>query len=57
MDYRLPEGLHRDIVKDENMGLLISVADYEDTTIRFHCKFIQVQALFDKSLKGNKKPT
>jgi hypothetical protein len=26
----LPEGLRWAIVKDENMGLLISVADYED---------------------------
>jgi hypothetical protein len=38
------------------MGLLISVADYEDTAIRYHCKFLQVQAFFDKSGK-NKKPT
>jgi hypothetical protein len=31
----LPEGLRRAIVKDENMGLLISVADYEDAAIRY----------------------
>jgi hypothetical protein len=52
----LPEGLRRAIVKDENMGLLISVADYEDAAIRYHRKFLQVQAFFDKSGK-NKKPT
>jgi hypothetical protein len=38
------------------MGLLISVADYEDTAIRYHCKFLQIQAFFDKSGK-NRKPT
>jgi hypothetical protein len=38
----LPEGLQRAIVKDENMSLLISVADYEDAAIRYHCKFLQV---------------
>jgi hypothetical protein len=53
---RLPEGLRRAIVKDENMGLLISVADYEDAAIRYHRKFLQVQAFFDKSGKS-KKPT
>jgi hypothetical protein len=53
---RLPEGLHQAIVKDENMGLLISVADYEDAAIRYHHKFLQVQAFFDKSRKS-KKPT
>jgi hypothetical protein len=52
----LPEGLRRAIVKDENMGLLISVADYEDAAIRYHRKFLQVQAFFDKSGKS-KKPT
>jgi hypothetical protein len=52
----LPEGLRRAIVKDENMGLLISVADYEDTAIRYHRKFLQVQAFFNKSGKS-KKPT
>jgi hypothetical protein len=38
------------------MGLLISVADYEDAAIRYHCKFLQVQAFFDKSGKS-RKPT
>jgi hypothetical protein len=38
------------------MGLLISVADYEDAAIRYHHKFLQVQAFFDKSGKS-KKPT
>jgi hypothetical protein len=52
----LPEGLRQTIVKDENMGLLISVADYKDAAIRYHCKFLQVQAFFDKSGKS-KKPT
>jgi hypothetical protein len=52
----LPEGLCRAIVKDENMGLLISVADYEDAAIRYHHKFLQVQAFFDKSRKS-RKPT
>jgi hypothetical protein len=52
----LPEGLRRAIVKDENMGLLISVADYEDAAIRYHRKFLQVQAFFDKTGKS-KKPT
>jgi hypothetical protein len=52
----LPEGLHRAIVKDENMGLLITVADYEDAAIRYHCKFLQMQAFFDKSGKS-RKPT
>jgi hypothetical protein len=52
----LPEGLRRAIVKDENMGLLISVADYEDAAIRYHRKFLQVQAFFDKSGKS-RKPT
>jgi hypothetical protein len=42
----LPEGLCRAIVKDENMGLLISVADYEDAAIRHHRKFLQIQAFF-----------
>jgi hypothetical protein len=52
----LPEGLCQAIVKDENMGLLISVADYEDAAIRYHRKFLQVQAFFDKSGKS-RKPT
>jgi hypothetical protein len=52
----LPEGLCQAIVKDENMGLLISVADYEDAAIRYHCKFLQVQAFFNKSGKS-RKPT
>jgi hypothetical protein len=52
----LPEGLRQAIVKDENMGLLISVADYEDAAIRYHRKFLQVQAFFDKSGKS-RKPT
>jgi hypothetical protein len=52
----LPEGLRRVIVKDENMGLLISVADYEDAAIRYHHKFLQVQAFFDKNGKS-RKPT
>jgi hypothetical protein len=38
------------------MSLLISVADYEDAAIRYHRKFLQVQAFFDKSRK-NRKPT
>jgi hypothetical protein len=38
------------------MGLLISVADYEDAAIRYHRKFLQVQAFFNKSGKS-KKPT
>jgi hypothetical protein len=38
------------------MGLLISVADYEDAAIRYHRKFLQVQAFFDKSGKS-RKPT
>jgi hypothetical protein len=38
------------------MGLLISVADYEDAAIRYHCKFLQVQAFFNKSRKS-RKPT
>jgi hypothetical protein len=52
----LPEGLRQAIVKDKNMGLLISVADYEDAAIRYHRKFLQVQAFFDKSGKS-RKPT
>jgi hypothetical protein len=36
------------------MGLLISMADYEDTAIRYHCKFLQVQAFFNKSGKSQK---
>jgi hypothetical protein len=35
------------------MGLLISVADYKDAAIRYHRKFLQVQAFFDKSGKRN----
>jgi hypothetical protein len=38
------------------MGLLISVADYKDAAIRYHRKFLQVQAFFDKSGKS-RKPT
>jgi hypothetical protein len=38
------------------MSLLISVADYEDAAIRYHHKFLQVQAFFNKSGKS-KKPT
>jgi hypothetical protein len=38
------------------MGLLISVADYEDAAIRYHRKFLQVQAFFNKSGKS-RKPT
>jgi hypothetical protein len=53
---RLPEGLRRAIVKDENMSLLVSVTDYKDAAISYHCKFLQVQAFFDKSGKS-KKPT
>jgi hypothetical protein len=52
----LPEGLRRAIVKDENMSLLVSVADYEDAAIRYHRKFLQVQAFFDKTGKS-RKPT
>jgi hypothetical protein len=52
----LPEGLRRAIVKDENMGLLISVADYKDAAIRYHRKFLQVQAFFNKSGKSKKPP-
>jgi hypothetical protein len=52
----LPEGLHRAIIKDKNMGLLISVADYKDAAIRYHRKFLQIQAFFDKSGKS-RKPT
>jgi hypothetical protein len=44
----LPEGLCRAIVKDENMSLLISVADYEDAAIRYHHKFLQIQAFFER---------
>jgi hypothetical protein len=38
------------------MGLLISVADYKDAAIRYHRKFLQIQAFFDKSGKS-RKPT
>jgi hypothetical protein len=38
------------------MGLLISVADYEDAAIRYHRKFLQVQAFFNKTGKS-RKPT
>jgi hypothetical protein len=34
------------------MGLLISVADYEDAAIRYHCKFLQVQAFLTKAEKA-----
>jgi hypothetical protein len=53
----LPEGLQRAIVKDKNMGLLITVADYKDAAIRYHCKFLQYQTFFEKSSKNPKKPT
>jgi hypothetical protein len=52
----LPEGLRQAIVKDENMSLLVSVADYEDAAIRYHRKFLQIQAFFDKSGRS-RKPT
>jgi hypothetical protein len=53
----LPEGLRRAIVKDENMNLLTTVADYEDTAIRYHCKFLQYQTFFERPSKNPKKPT
>jgi hypothetical protein len=53
----LPEGLRRAIVKDENMNLLTTVADYEDTAIRYHCKFLQYQTFFERPLKNPKKLT
>jgi hypothetical protein len=55
----LPKGLRRAIVKDENMSLLTTVADYEDAAIRYHCKFLQYQTFFERPLKSPnpKKPT
>jgi hypothetical protein len=53
----LPEGLCRAIVKDENMNLLTTVADYEDAAIRYHCKFLQYQTFFERPSKNPKKPT
>jgi hypothetical protein len=53
----LPEGLRRAIVKDENMNLLTTVADYEDAAIRYHRKFLQYQAFFERPSKNPKKPT
>jgi hypothetical protein len=38
------------------MTLLVSVANYEDTAIRYHHKYLQIQAFFNKS-KGPRKPT
>jgi hypothetical protein len=52
----LPEGLHRAIVKDKNMNLLTTVADYEDAAIRYHCKFLQYQTFFERLSKNPKKP-
>jgi hypothetical protein len=53
----LPEGLRRAIVKDENMNLLTTVADYEDAAIRYHRKFLQYQTFFEQPSKNPKKPT
>jgi hypothetical protein len=53
----LPEGLRRAIVKDENMNLLTTVADYEDTAIRYHCNFLLYQTFFERPSKNPKKPT
>jgi hypothetical protein len=53
----LPEGLRRAIVKDKNMNLLTTVADYKDTAIRYHCKFLQYQTFFERPSKNPKKPT
>jgi hypothetical protein len=50
----LPEGLRRAIVKDENMNLLTTVADYEDAAIRYHRKFLQYQAFFERPSKTSK---
>jgi hypothetical protein len=52
----LPEGLCRAIIKDKNMSLLISVADYKDAAIRYHHKFLQIQAFLEKNGKS-RKPT
>jgi hypothetical protein len=38
------------------MNLLTTVADYEDAAIRYHRKFLQYQAFFERPSK-NKKPT
>jgi hypothetical protein len=39
------------------MNLLTTVADYEDTAIRYHQKFLQYQTFFERPLKNFKKPT
>jgi hypothetical protein len=39
------------------MNLITTVADYEDTAIRYHCKFLQYQTFFERSSKNPKKPT
>jgi hypothetical protein len=51
----LPEGLRRAIVKDENMNLLTTVADYEDAAIRYHRKFLQYQTFFERPSKEPQK--
>jgi hypothetical protein len=53
----LPKGLQRAIVKDENMNLLTTVADYEDAAIRYHRKFLQYQTFFERPYKNPKKLT
>jgi hypothetical protein len=53
----LPEGLRKAIVKDENMSLLTTVADYEDAAIRYHRKFLQYQTFFERPSKNPKKLT
>jgi hypothetical protein len=53
----LPEGLRRAIVKDENINLLTTVADYEDAAIRYHRKFLQYQTFFERPSKNPKKLT
>jgi hypothetical protein len=39
------------------MNLLITVADYKDTAIRYHRKFLQYQTFFERPSKNPKKPT
>jgi hypothetical protein len=39
------------------MNLLTTVADYEDTTIRYHHKFLQYQTFFERPSKNPKKLT
>jgi hypothetical protein len=39
------------------MNLITTVADYEDTAIRYHRKFLQYQTFFERPLKNPKKPT